>query len=193
MSKEINKFDCVVFDLETNGFSGASVLSVSALYAEYMPSTDQLEIKDELNRYYYRSPGESQNPNAIRVNGLTDQKIRLLRAGADYPEQFTDDLPSFEKFCRGCDFFVAHNISFDRQFVPFIAKKKNQFCTMKENTAINPLGRWSKLSITADYYGIKVNDNDLHGSRYDTQLCFEILQAMYKNRHKNLLRLVNQG
>lgn len=143
----------VIFDVETNGLNGDySVLSCSAIKYEIDPKTYEMTEIDRFNRYYY--PVEQFDPQAIAVNGLTREVIKEKRGDATYPEHFTAD-DDFENFCNGVLRFVAHNISFDMQFVPFIGNKK-KLCTMMTNMDIVAAGfmkwknewKWPKLSET---------------------------------------------
>jgi DNA polymerase III, epsilon subunit and related 3''-5'' exonucleases len=137
---EIDKFlnvkrktQIIIFDVETNGLnSGSSVLSCSAIKYEFDPSTFATKEMDRFHRYYY--PREQFNPQATSVNGLTSNVLDEKRGSPIYPKYFTDD-PDFEIFCKDVVRYVAHNISFDMQFIPFMGKKK-KFCTMMTNMDI---------------------------------------------------------
>ena len=154
-------------DFETNGFKGSSVLSVAVIR----------EDGETFNRYYY--PTEDFNPDAIRVNGLTKEKITELRAGANYAKHFIDDL-DFVKFMVPVDRLVAHNIAFDYSFLPNTVKKhiNGVFCTMKANAKYFENGRWPKLAACAKLYGSEIIKEALHGASYDVQLCKEIYDNM---------------
>lgn len=167
----------IVFDLETNGlYHNSSVLSCSALKL-LLDSTSSgtgdlqpLQVIDTFERYYF--PIEPENISAIRINGLSTNVITERRTGRDWPVYFRDDL-DFETFCSDAGLFVAHNIEFDTQFVPFMAGR-DQFCTMKSNT----VRKYPKLSELAATYGIEFNLNRLHQSSYDTELTAKIFQKM---------------
>lgn len=182
MSKSI-----IIFDLETNGLKGSSVLSISAVKANYRAKTDSFDIVESYNRFYFRNKGEAVNQKALEINGLTDEIIKERRGEADYPEIFVDDQKAFKNFCKGSVLYIAHNISFDSAFVPFIRSSADTFCTMLNNTFINKTGKWPTLEATARHYNIPVEPNSLHDGQYDVSLCFEIIKSMYKNRHQGLL------
>ena len=173
----------IIFDLETNGLTGSySVLSCSAIKYEIDPNTYEVSELDRFHRYYY--PVEEFDPQAIAVNGLTKEVIKERRGEAIYPEHFTVD-DGFEKFCNGVKRFVAHNISFDAQFVPFLGNKK-KLCTMITNMDIVTAGflrrknqwKWPKLSETAIHYGIQFSDGELHNSMADTEITAKIFLKM---------------
>ena len=165
------------------------MLSISALKVYYDRESKGFGKIEEYNRYYYRNKNEKVNFHALRVNGLYDDNIRDLRGQAGYPEQFQDDIGAFYEFSKESVFFSAHNISFDRSFIPFFEKKQNFFCTMSENKAIKN-GKFPKLREAADYYGIKVEDFNLHDSRYDAFLCLAVIKAMAEEKNKKLIRLL---
>jgi len=177
------KTQVVVLDVETNGLSGeSSVLSCSAIKCEIDPSTYEMNELGRFDRYYY--PVEPFDPSAIAVNGLTGDAIANRRGDASYPKHFTED-PGFEQFCAGVVRFVAHNISFDAQFIPFVGRKK-KLCTMITNMDIVAVAflrrknqwKWPTLSETASHYGISVSRSDLHSSMTDTEITAEIFGKM---------------
>jgi len=179
----------IVFDLETNGFAGSSVLSVFAIKIgiEYIPNQDvKFNILEEYERFYFRRSGELLNHRAIEINRLTDEKIEILRNGCNYPENFNDDLESLKKFCLDTNHYIAHNIKFDSNFIDF--RLKNKFCTMESNADIVKSGlssarryKWPKLSETALFYKIDYDTKKLHTSRYDTLITAEIFKKMFYN------------
>lgn len=180
--------EIIIFDLETNGIRDCSVLSISAIKLEV--DIENLNVREigKFDRYYYRNPGEKINFGAIRVNGLTDENISILRKDKNYSKYFEEDY-DFEDFCDGVKHFVAHNISFDSQFlkIPYMRK----FCTMNENVENLKIEgkygkyKWPKLNETAKYYGIEVDELSTHRSDYDTYLCKEIFIKMLKDNNYN--------
>lgn len=181
----------IIFDVETNGFKGSSVLSVSGLKVKYVKNSNSFEIIDKFSRYYFRNRDEILNEEAVYLNGLTDEKINSLREGQNYPLYFENDVDSFKKFCDNPVLYVAHNISFDTQFIPFISDKDNVFCKMKNNTHTNRNGKWPKLEETARYYKIKIDNNQFHNSEYDTEICLKIFQKMFQDDHPYLKQIAD--
>jgi len=173
----------IIFDVETNGLNGEnSVLSCSAIKYEIDPNDYEMAEIERFNRYYY--PVEQLDPQAIAVNGLTKEVITEKRGAGTYPEHFNID-SDFENFCGDTTNFVAHNISFDLQFIPFMRQKK-KFCTMMNNTDIVAVyflewkseWKWPKLSETAVHYGIQFNESDLHSSMADAETTAKIFMRM---------------
>ena len=74
----------IIFDLETNGIRDCSVLSISAIKLEVDIANLSVREIGKFDRYYYRNPGEKINFGAIRVNGLTDENISILRKDKNY-------------------------------------------------------------------------------------------------------------
>jgi DNA polymerase-3 subunit epsilon len=177
MSKKV-----IFFDTETNGLgSNSSVLSISALKCVFN-GTDIDTVQERYNRFYFRRPREAPNVYALDCNGLTDDVIREYRQGVEYPKYFYQDMQSFKDFCAGSIRFVGHNISFDAKFLDF--ELKRTFCTMRENTSIMRLKncggglKQPKLIEAANFYHIAVDEDDCHGSEYDTLLTYEIFRKM---------------
>ncbi|MDR2068755.1 MAG: 3'-5' exonuclease [Spirochaetaceae bacterium] len=182
----------IFFDVETNGLSRkSSVLSITAIKALFN-GNDIDTIGELFTRFYYRNPGEPENPEALAVNGLTDTVIRKKRDNARYAEHFTGDT-DFKTFCAGVNHYVGHHIAFDRKFIFF--PLKHCFCTMKENLAVIKLPRYGgglkypRLSETAAYYGLALETDKLHGSEYDARLTYEIFREMLeRSRTKQRIR-----
>ncbi|MDR2631528.1 MAG: hypothetical protein LBC60_11450 [Spirochaetaceae bacterium] len=171
----------IFFDVETNGLSRhSSVLSITAIKAVFN-GKDVDTIAEIFTRFYYRAPGEAVNPQALAVNGLSDEVIRKSRGTAQYPQYFVQDM-DFKTLCTGVKHYVGHNVSFDRKFVFF--PLKHCFCTMKENITVLKLPRpqgglkYPRLSETASFYGLSLETDKLHGSEYDTRLTYELFRKM---------------
>ena len=176
----------IVFDTETNGLKDCSILSISAIKIDVNLKLNSCKEKQKFNRFYFRNVGEKIDTKALEINGLTDEEIRKKREGATYSQYFKNDYMSFKRFCEDAEHFVAHNIDFDSKFIPF--ELKNKFCTQKINMDVLKIPgtsegkyRFPSLLKTAEYYKIKMDENNWHGSEYDTYICKEIFMAMFKN------------
>ncbi|VWL85636.1 3'-5' exonuclease [Oceanivirga miroungae] len=170
----------IFFDTETNGVdpNSASLLSLSAMKLTYDTENKKMEFIDEYDRYYFRKEGEEINEGAIKVNGLTDECIekRRMESKINYPKYFYDDIDSFLRFCDGATHFIAHNIRFDRKFLPKDLLKY-QFDTMLENVMIVS-AKWPKLLECADYYKVPLEENELHNSLYDVKIMARVFYRM---------------
>lgn len=175
----------VVFDVETNGLtSDVSVLSISAIKYLIDPANYSTEEIGRFERYYY--PRERFNYRATDINGLTRAEIIKRRGEAPYPRFFTDDVDVLD-FFEDTRRFVAHNIAFDRRYLP-LPKDSKCFCTMMVNTDIIRTEylewkneyKWPTLKEAADYYHIDFDERQLHQSMIDTQITAQIFLAMLK-------------
>ncbi|MFO7731819.1 MAG: hypothetical protein R6V86_13770 [Spirochaetia bacterium] len=204
--RELKGRPIVVFDLETNGLSNrSSVLSCSAFKFSIRSSTSSkgtpgfpvepdktfepdnpfepnpfvfpeagpLQLTDVFERYYFSR--EPENMGAIRVNGLSEEVIRSRRENEDWPEYFSED-QDFLEFLGDAGLFVAHNIDFDAQFVPFLFEKP-LFCTMKSNS----IGKYPKLAELARRFKINTEGDRLHGSSYDTYITALVFNKMVED------------
>lgn len=185
--KRDRKMKVIIFDTETNGLENCSVLSISAIKIDVDLKLNSYKEIGRFNRFYFRNEGEKINAEAVAVNGLTDEEIlrRRTESGMKYSKYFEKDR-DFIDFCKGIEHFVAHNISFDRKFIPF--DLKTQFCTKESNIDILRIPgkfgkyKWPRLNETAKFYGIELDENRWHGSEYDTEICKEIFVSMLKNK-----------
>ncbi len=177
----------IFFDVETNGKIGSSVLSISAIKVNYDFDNNKWDKVSEYNRFYFRNEGEPIDFGAVSVHGLTDEIITEKRKNSNYPSTFKEDMDSFFLYCQDTSHFVAHNIKFDRSFIPF--PLKNQFDTMMENIDIVKAGinqnygtyKWPKLMECAKFYNVPMNEEQLHESLYDVLITFRVFYKMTKN------------
>lgn len=177
------KRDLIVFDTETNGMGNCSVLSIACIKLQYNFENGNLEKIDDYYRFYYRNPGEKPNMGALSVNGLYDYIIDEKRINCNYPLYFKDDVDSLKTFVGNCKHFVAHNIAFDKNFMPF--PLRYSFCSMNENVDILkiPKGnsyKWPKLSELSDFYNVPYDNSKLHDSYYDTLILARVIFKMLR-------------
>lgn len=175
----------IFFDVETNGLKGSSVLSISAMKILYNTETLEMIKLGEFDRFYFRNKGENVNEKAVSINGLTDEQISIKRSESEieYARTFLEDIEAFKLFCDGATHYVAHNIRFDRDFIPFILDY--QFDTMIENIDIVKIMstygyKWPKLMECANYYSIEIEDEKLHNSMYDVEVMVKVFFRMRK-------------
>lgn len=176
------------FDFETNGFHPSSVLEVyikKCLYEDGIFSTVAT-----FHRYYF--PEEPINPHALRVHGLDERRLALLRDNCTYSRYFRED-PDFNQFTTDITHWVAHNIQFDAAFLP--CKVQKEFCTMKSNTSTvkilrNGSYKFPTLAETARFYGIPFDAESAHGAAYDTEVLFTIFLAMHSAKDAAVARFL---
>ncbi|CAM3080359.1 3'-5' exonuclease [Streptobacillus felis] len=178
----------IFFDVETNGVNATnSVLSISAMKITYNTEDNKMIKLDEFDRFYFRNEGEEPNFDALKINGLFDELIEKKREESNekYPRTFKEDIDNFYNFCDNAEHYVAHNIRFDRQFIPF--NLKYQFDTMIENIEIVKIlnntqeyYKWPKLMECAKFYNIPLDEKELHNSMYDVLIMARVMYKMLK-------------
>ena len=116
-----------VFDVETNGFKGASIVSASSIVF-----TEEGCVVDFFNRFYHSE--ERPDRRTESVHGLTPRRIALFRTEEEYPPYFLEDWPSLAAFWErwNPEGIVVHNLSFDLAFLPGeAARKMKWWCSMR--------------------------------------------------------------
>jgi len=120
-----------VLDLETNGFQGTSVLSVSAIVFSH-----EGRILDVYDRYYF--PEEEFQRGALEVNGLYPERLAFLRKAGEYrSETFLEEADDFDSFLQDWDVenVVVHHVGFDTAFLPpEIVRYRKWWCSMRGMT-----------------------------------------------------------
>ncbi|MDR3231162.1 MAG: hypothetical protein LBT65_06965 [Synergistaceae bacterium] len=149
-----------VFDLETNGMRGSSVLSASSLVFDAKGALLSL-----FNRVYV--PHEPYDSRAARIHGLTPARVAALRLAIPAPLHFLEDWPDLLNLWDDFDVagVVVHNLAFDTAFLPEFAQRFFKWwCSMRGLTAYcaiparpgNARGRgegrfkWPRLSEAVD-------------------------------------------
>ncbi|MCQ2428500.1 MAG: PHP domain-containing protein, partial [Clostridia bacterium] len=159
---------CVVFDLETTGFSAkeCKIIEIGAV---------KLEKGEIVDRYSQFIDPEMHIPDHItEITSITDDDVR----GAPTIER---NLPEFLRFCGDC-LLIAHNADFDTGFIRAAAEKQglpfdNPYLdTVGLSKFLNPTLTKHKLDILADYY--KLGDFNHHRAVDDAEMLTEIYLKM---------------
>ena len=102
-----------VFDLETNGLKGSSVVSASSIVFD-----DRGHIRDFFNRFYF--PTETPDYATEKIHGLTVERIHWFRQTEPYPLYFLEDVDALLSFWKKWHVsgIVVHNLAFDTSFLP---------------------------------------------------------------------------
>ena len=198
-----------VFDLETNGLAGSSVVSASSIVFDAKGT-----ILDIFNRFYL--PAERVNPYAAEVHGLTVDRLTALRKHIHSTPYFIEDWPDLLDFWedRGVYGVVVHNLPFDAAFLPELAQNAVRWwCSMRGLTAYCAIPKrsspraqgpfkWPKLGEAVDiicngpsallppdktaYIENAVGEASPHISLFD---CFELYRVVSRIglHHKNLM------
>ena len=185
----------IFFDFETNGFTGSSVLEAALIKCRVNSEGEAIPIHI-FHRYYHAE--ESFNMRAFEVHGLSPDIIEdnRMEQMAEYARYFAKD-EDLLVFSSGCSHWVAHNIDFDKDFLPF--EPPRRFCTMRENTPVLRLPRRSHrgfkfptLRETALYYGLDYDESRAHNGLYDATLARDIFLSMVKKKHAGALGFLSQ-
>ncbi len=180
--------ELIFFDTETNGLTPRySLLSICAIHVKAIPNPNRLDLVElgGFIRYYY--PRERYSPDAIAVNGLTEDVITAKRADAAWPRYAAEDYRAMQDFFGRTEHFVAHNVGFDIRFVPPLNPngRAKTFCTMREFTDFCALPhshfgvKWPKLSEAAEIFGARLPGDAFHDAEYDTRMTMEIFRRAY--------------
>lgn len=172
------KQKALIFDTETSGFgyTKCDILSLSWQVID-LHSWSMLSEGDV---YFDWVSDERVSPIAIRTNGLT--KDRLAELGTI---DRTEGMKMFSEALAEVDLVVAHNASFDKNFVDETVKRESLpsiewpeiFDTMMSMSVPKDDGGYKnpKLEELADVLGIEKTDLVLHQSSFDVELtkrCF---------------------
>lgn len=115
-----------VFDLETNGLKGSSVVSASSIVFD-----DRGYIRDIFNRFYF--PTETPDMATEKIHGLTVERIHWFRQAESYPLYFLEDINALLSFWKRWHVsgIIVHNLAFDTSFLPKEAVKMwKWWCSM---------------------------------------------------------------
>ena len=180
----------MIFDVETNGLFNCSVLSFSALVLD-----NDNNIIDIINKYYYRDILESDNREALRINGLYKEVIKEKRKNVKYSKYFYKD-KSIPTLFNLSDTLIAHNINFDLthiqdNFKDINLDDKELYCTMREVQYLyeapyynNGEPKYPKLSEAIEHFNIdtdKIRDKtqaNYHDSLFDVYCTYEIYKRL---------------
>jgi len=173
----------VVFDLETNGFHGSSVLSISAQKCLFVRGK-KVSVLGDYNRFYF--PVEKFNWQAIKINGLGRTAVTAKRGSATYAQNFIDDITAFKRWCEGIEHFVGHNIiKFDCEFFPKDFKFTHVFDTMLETVELCKIlrddgkNKFPKLREAAEFFEIDISEGILHTSSFDVDVTTQLFEKLY--------------
>jgi len=192
---KVNRF--IVWDTETNGIHPPSdpALSISAELCRITDSRT-VEVLDTYDRYYYCPV--SYNEHAIKVNGLTYDKVKILRKDNGYPEYFNDDKGSFIDFCGNVHNYIGHNIiQFDSEYFDDDLMMDNVFDTMLNNQVFCPLrfnektnkNEYANLKRVSQFYDINIDESKQHQSHYDVELSRLIFGRMLELSSVRMIKI----
>lgn len=187
-----------LFDTETNGYKGSSVLSISFIKLELWIEYGRLKCKKigELNEFF--QPIEQWNKSSSEIHSITKQNVeeyrlnnKVFKNNLHFQDEFVQQ--QIKTLLFSADLLVAHNIGFDISFMKFPYPKNRQYDTMVELTPVMKLphpkygNKSPKLKEAASYYGIEMDESQLHGSLYDTRILSKVVYAMLQDKETKLM------
>ncbi len=184
----------IFIDFETTGLPSKAtypveVLSLTATKVDY----DCRPIIT-VTRYYYHEQVDDLIQGALKINGLTKQRVDQLRLeqSADYPLLYKDDLVFWIDFFSDLEYLVtvatvdqpkqlisinAFNIDFDQQFLPLEVRNEAILnCTMRKVSEFLGLGIGKRLTLrkSCEVLSIPFDESEAHNSVYDTHKAIEV-------------------
>lgn len=202
-----NSPKAIIFDTETSGLTSGFNVILQLSY-QIVDLTNWNVLK-EVN-HYFDWPDEEYKvePEAIFTNGITQEFLE--------DQVISDKFVALDDFfidLEGCDLAIAHNLSFDKDFIiedsleelVIIDPEEREWpiCidTMVDTTDYcrllpkkNGEYKWPKLSELASKLSVKCYDLKLHDSRSDVELtkrCFKKLceSGFYKLDYRDVLKI----
>lgn len=195
IDSEISKdFELVFLDVEADK-TGRRVREVSAIKVLMNFKNKTLKEIDRFEKFYddTREIKEYEDGKEIEIE-YGDYEFKIEHDGDNLSE---NDKEEFYNFAKNAEMMVSHNVQYDMKFFDKLDDKK-RFCTMESNVNMTKLEfeycgksfyKFPKLKETAEFYNIPFNQNMLHTSMYDTNLCMRVFEKMMINEkaQKNIL------
>lgn len=180
-----------VFDVESNGFRGTSVLSASSIVFG-----GDGKILDYFNRFYFPEEGRI-DPGALKVHRLNLERIAFFRQEGGYEAHFLQDAGALADFWRRWNVggIIIHNLNFDISFLPKIPEftSLSWWCSMMGLTDFCRLPggkdkyKWPKMGEAAAVVrdkcpapgAVAENERSMGGPmpHYSLSDCFELYGA----------------
>ena len=193
-SELVKDYELVFLDVEADKM-GRRVREVSAIKVMMNFKNQTIKEIDRFQKFYddTREIKKYENGRVISCEDY-DGEEKLEYDGDNLSE---DDKEEFYNFAKNAEMMVSHNVEYDMKFFDKLNNKK-RFCTMKGNVNITKIEvnyfgenfyKFPKLKETAEFYNIPFNQNMLHTSMYDTNLCMKVFEKMMINEkaQKNIL------
>jgi DNA polymerase III, epsilon subunit, Proteobacterial len=171
----------IVLDTETTGFdpkTGDRLIEIGCI-----------EIEDLLptGRTFHTlvNPERAIPAGAIAVHGITDEKVRDAPRFAD----IADDLLAF----LGDDPIIAHNASFDRNFIDFELDKagrtpppKDRWIDTLQLAQVRFPGMANSLDALCKRFKISLVERTLHGALIDARLLSDVYLELKGGKARSL-------
>ena|GEM_PF-2410124 len=178
----------VAFDVETTGLSAKTEAIIEIAGVKFTLEMREGKLKPKyLGEYQsFVKPDRLIPPEATAINGITNEMVDK----APLPQ---DVFPAFIRFCGLSSLLVAHNASFDGEFLTRTLKKNS--LRILQNPLIDSLKITKKIlpevpshrlgllaKRLADQMDLQVQNAELHRALYDCQVLAEIFTVCLRKR-----------
>lgn len=202
----------LIFDTETSGLWAIEndMLQLSYLIVD----SQNWKILKTVNHYFPWRSKDRVDPDAIAVNGLTEEFL-----SKQHLSDRKEAMQTFVQDMNECDAIVAHNFMFDKYFieetciterVPFpswifyydtmiwskylckIKKFRFRYYDEEEDDDDFDEYKYPKLTEMAYFLKVKLPKRGLHNSSVDVKIIFECFKALCKIDHFYLGKLLKK-
>lgn len=178
----------VAFDVETTGLSAKTDDIIEIAGVKFTLEKREGKIKPKYIGEYqsFVKPTRLIPADATAINGITNEMV-------DNAPSPKDVLPAFLRFCGLSCVVVAHNASFDGEFLARTLQKNG--LRMPQNPLIDSLKITKKIlpevpshklgllaKRLADQMDLQVASGDLHRALYDCQVLAEVFTVCLRKR-----------
>lgn len=171
----------IVLDTETTGIDprkGHRLIEIGCIEIEDLLPTGR-------TFHHYIDPEREIEPDAIRVHGITNEKVRGKPKFAHICEEMLEFI--------GDRKIIAHNAAFDRSFVNMELERHSRVCT-PDDQWIDTLalartkfpGMHNSLDALCKRFNISLAERDLHGALIDARLLASVYLELLGGKERGL-------
>ena len=167
----------IIFDTETTGMNFNSRDKSEGHRIIEIGCVELIDRRPTENYFHqYINPEQSIDPDAVRVHGITNERV------ASEPT-FAAILNDLLAYLDGADELIAHNMPFDQSFLNREFKLAKAGFKLEDRFPLTDTLQLAKnkvpiakhnLDALCKYYGIDNSNRSLHGALLDSQLLAEV-------------------
>ena len=171
----------IVLDTETTGIDpkkGHRLIEIGCIEIEDLLPTGR-------TFHHYIDPEREIEPDAIRIHGITNDKVRGKPKFAHICEELNDFL--------GDRKIIAHNAAFDRGFINMELERHNrptppvaQWVDTLEIARLKFPGMANSLDALCRRFNISPTERDLHGALIDARLLASVYLELLGGKERGL-------
>lgn len=171
----------IVLDTETTGIDhkkGHRLIEVGCIEIEDLLPTGR-------TFHHYIDPEREIEPDAIRVHGITNEKVRGKPKFAHICEEMMEFI--------GDRKIIAHNAAFDRGFINMELEKQNrptppvdQWIDTLEIARLKFPGMANSLDALCRRFNVSLAERDLHGALIDARLLASVYLELLGGKERGL-------